>query len=143
MIGVTGAGKTELAALIQQHFGAKLCSRNLPGSWMSTGNALEAQSFASKDAVFVIDDFAPAGTQLDVNRMHREATRLLRAQGNQAGRVRMRSDSTLRQAKRPRGLVISTGESIPSQYSIRARLLIIEVGSSDVNFVLLSAKAPT
>ena len=71
-----------MAALIQQHFGAKLCSRNLPGSWMSTGNALEAQAFATKDAVFVIDDFAPAGTQLDVNRMHREATRLLRAQGN-------------------------------------------------------------
>ena len=38
----------------------------------------------AKDAVFVVDDFAPGGTVADVQRLHREADRLLRAQGTVA-----------------------------------------------------------
>ena len=33
-------------------------SRRLPGSWASTGNALEGTAFALKDCLFVVDDFA-------------------------------------------------------------------------------------
>ena len=35
LVGTTGGGKTELAALAQQHYGAEMGSRNLPGSWLS------------------------------------------------------------------------------------------------------------
>src|SRR5262249_20427275 len=33
--GPTGAGKTELAALAQQHYGAAMDARHLPGTWAS------------------------------------------------------------------------------------------------------------
>jgi Domain of unknown function (DUF3854)/Domain of unknown function (DUF927) len=83
--GPTGTRKTATAALAQQHFGAGFDARNLPASWSSTGNSLEGQAFAMKDALLVVDDFSPGGSQTDVARMHREADRVLRAQGNLSG----------------------------------------------------------
>ncbi|MHC4404507.1 MAG: bifunctional DNA primase/polymerase [Planctomycetota bacterium] len=125
--GETGVGKTEDAALVQQHWGAELNARNLPASWSSTGNALEGLSFIAKDAVLVVDDFSPVGSQTDINALNREASRLLRAQGNRSGRLRMRHDTSLRPAKYPRGLVVSTGEEIPRKQSIQARLLVVDI----------------
>lgn len=132
--GGTGVGKTALAALAEQHFGAGLDARNLPGSWLSTGNALEGIAFAAKDTLLVVDDFAPTGNVYDIQRGHREADRFLRAQGNQAGRGRMRQDGSLRPTKRPRGLILSTGEDIPKGSSLRARLLILEMEPGDVDW---------
>jgi hypothetical protein len=136
--GPTGAGKTELAALAQQHYGAGFDARHLPGSWLSTGNALEAVAFAAKDAVLVVDDFAPTGSQYDVQRAHREADRLLRAQGNRAGRQRLRPDATLRAVKYPRGLIISTGEDVPRGQSLRARILSLELEPDALDWTLLT-----
>ncbi len=61
-VGATGLFKTEFAALGQQHHGPELDARHLPGSWSSTGNSLEAMCFAAKDALIVVDDFAPGGS---------------------------------------------------------------------------------
>jgi len=124
--GPTGQGKSELAALCQQHFGPGLDARHLPGSWASTGNSLEALAFVAKDALLVVDDFAPGGSVHDVARAHREADRLLRAQGNRAGRSRCRADGSFRAAKPPRGLILSTGEDVPRGQSLRSRMLILE-----------------
>ena len=82
LVGPTGSGKSELAALAQQHYGAGLDARHLPGNWSSTENALESLAFVVKDALVVVDDFAPTGRQYDVQAMHRKADRLFRAQGN-------------------------------------------------------------
>ena len=131
--GPSGVFKSEIAALVQQHWGAGLDARHLPGSWTSTGNSLEALAFAAKDAVLVVDDFAPGGAAQDVQRLHRDAARLLRAQGNNAGRQRMRPDGTLRPMRPPRGLIVCTGEDLPTGQSIRARCLIGEVGKGDVD----------
>jgi hypothetical protein len=133
LTGRTGCFKSELAALLQQHWGAGLDARHLPASWSSTGNALEALAFVCKDALLVVDDFAPAGSVADVARAHREAERLLRAQGNRSGRQRLRPDGTSKAARPPRGVVLSTGEDVPKGHSIRARLLIVEVGRDDVD----------
>lgn len=138
LAGQTGEGKSELAALMQQHFGPTLNARHLPASWSSTGNSLEALAFVAKDALLVIDDFAPAGTRFDVQRMHREAARLLRAQGNRSGRGRLRPDGTLRSVKAPRGLVLSTGEDIPGGHSIRARTFVLDVASEQMDWDLLT-----
>jgi hypothetical protein len=137
LTGQTGVFKSELAALAQQHFGAELDARRL-ASWSSTGNALEAHAFAAKDALLVVDDFAPGGSQQDVARLQREAARLIRAQGNRSGRQRMRPDGSLRPIKPPRGLILSTGEDIPIGESIRARMLIVEVRRGDVDTAILS-----
>src|SRR5216683_2931394 len=139
LAGPTGAGKSELAALIQRHFGADLDARHLPGSWSSTANALELLAFSAKDALLVVDDFAPTSNQGDVERAHREADRVLRAQGNRSGRLRMRGDGTLRAVKPPRGLILSTGEDVPRGQSIRARLLTCELGPDDLVWPVLSA----
>ena len=64
--GATGVFKTELSALAVQHYGAGLDARHLPGSWRSTANATEALAFAAKDALLVVDDFAPAGDSYQV-----------------------------------------------------------------------------
>ena len=138
LAGQTGTFKTELAALAQQHFGSGLDARHLPGSWSSTGNALEGLAFTLKDMVLVVDDFAPSGTTSDTQRLHRDAARLIRAQGNRSGRRRMRSDSTLRPVKPPRGLIISTGEDVPHGQSIRARMLVVEIEPETINVAALT-----
>lgn len=104
--GPTGTGKSELAALCQQHFGPELDARHLT-SWEGTENALEMQAFLAKDQVLVLDDFAPSGTSHDVQRLHRKADRVMRAKGNASGRLRMRQDTTLRPQKPPRALILS------------------------------------
>jgi hypothetical protein len=138
LVGPTGAYKTEITALIQTHYGAAFNGRNLPGNWESTDNSLEKQAFLLKDAVLVVDDFAPTGTTGDVARMHRRADRLLRAQGNRSGRGRMWADGTLRPQYHPRGLVVSSGEDTPRGQSLRARMLISEISPGDVDLDVLT-----
>ena len=138
IVGPSGAGKTAIAAIFLQHFGSELNARNVPASWSSTANALEALAFHAKDSALLVDDFAPTGSQFDVQRFHRDADRFLRAQGNQAGRQRMAADASLKGAKTPRCTVVSTGEDIPRGQSLRARMLIIEFAPGDVDFDLLS-----
>jgi hypothetical protein len=137
--GPTGCFKTEAAALAQQHYGAGMNSRNLPGSWSSTGNALEAVAFAAADALLTVDDFAPTGSTADVQRFHREADRLLRAQGNRAGRGRCRTDGSPRPARFPRGLIVSTGEDVPRGQSLRSRLFDVDISPGDVKTARLTA----
>src|SRR5207302_2836950 len=59
--GQTGVIKSTLAALCQQHFGAAMDGSSLPANFASTGNALEWLTFYAKDALLVVDDFAPSG----------------------------------------------------------------------------------
>jgi hypothetical protein len=136
--GPTGVGKTELAALCQQHFGAGLDARHLPGSWASTGNSLEGLAFVAKDVLLLVDDFAPQGSQHDVARYHREADRLVRAQGNLSGRARCRPDGSVRPAKPPRGLILSTGEDTPRGQSLRARLFTLELSPGELDWSKLT-----
>jgi hypothetical protein len=138
LAGPHGAGKSELAALAQQHFGAALDARHLPGSWASTANSLEALAFAAKDGLLVVDDYAPRGGSGDRQRLERDADRLLRAQGNRAGRGRMRADGTLRPPKPPRGLILSTGEDVPPGQSLRGRMLVLEVSPGDLPLARLT-----
>jgi len=137
--GPSGAFKSEVAALAQQHFGSGLDARHLPGAWSSTDNALEGLAFTLKDAMCVIDDFAPIGTAQDVARLHAKADRVLRGQGNGAGRGRMNADGSLRVVRFPRGLIISTGEDVPAGLSLRARLLVLEIAPGMVDADKLTA----
>ncbi|MBX6773542.1 MAG: DUF927 domain-containing protein [Chloroflexi bacterium] len=139
LAGPTQAGKSTLTALALAHYGAGFDRLALPASWAATGNALEKLAFQAKDVPLVVDDFAPHGSQADVERLHREAERLLRAQGNRQGRVRMAADGSLRPTYFPRGLIISSGEDIPRGQSLRARLIIAELERGQVDWARLSA----
>jgi len=136
--GTTGTRKTEVAAIVQNHFGSDWRGKHLPASWSSSGNSLEQTSFLTKDAVLTIDDFCPHGTTADVARYHSTADRVLRAQGNKAGRGRMNADGSPRATYYPRGLIIATGEDIPRGQSLRGRLLVLEFAPHTVNLSVLS-----
>ncbi len=139
LAGESGSFKTSMAAVMLSHFGIGFTTKDLPSNWQSTGNALEALAFAAKDVVLVIDDFAPHGTSADVQRLHKEADRILRAAGNGSGRQRLRADGSLRPTKRPRGLILTTGEDVPAGQSLRARMLVVEVEMGAIDAPELSA----
>jgi hypothetical protein len=134
LAGRTGVGKSELAALAQQHFGAAMDARNLPAAWASTANANEYLAFLAKDAVLVVDDYAPCGNAADVQRARRDVDRLLRGQGNGAGRARMTQHAEVRQGRQARGIILSTGEDTGAGQSASARTLTLDVGPHDVQF---------
>ncbi len=138
VVGTTGGQKTSLVALIQQHWGAALRADNLPSSWESTANAIEGLLFLAKDAVFAVDDFVPSGAATDKAKKHKDADRVIRGQGNRAGRQRMRHDERLRPVRRSRALLISTGEELPRGESLNARMLVLRVEPGDVRLPLLS-----
>jgi hypothetical protein len=128
----SGRFKSETAALVQQHFGVGMDRLHLPANWDSTANSLQILAFAAKDVILVVDDFVPKGATADVHRLHKEADRLLRAQGNQAGRNRAAPDGTLRPEKHPRGLILSTGEEAMRGGSLVARVLGLEFEEGDI-----------
>lgn len=128
----SGGGKTEMAALSQQHYGPGLDARHLPGSWSSTANALEVLGFVAKDALFTVDDFNPAGT--DPIQLRRTADRLIRGQGNGAGRDRLTQDAALRSQKGTRCLLHMTGEDYPGGKSGMARLWAVDVPDGGIDF---------
>lgn len=138
LTGQTGCGKSQLAALAQQFYGAEMSAAALPASWDSTANALEAMAHKCKDAIFTIDDFVPKGAAADIARLHQTADRILRAQGNASGRARMNADTTLKSPKVPRGMVLATGEDLPKGHSLRARLVVLEVHPADVQWPTLT-----
>jgi hypothetical protein len=138
-LGTSGVFKTEISALLQQHFGAGFTSRNLPTSFASTANFNEALAFSCKDAIMVVDDFHPPASGSERERMLRDATRLFRAQGNQAGRGRMASDRSLKSAEWPRGLIDATGEDQLPGHSLNSRLLILEILKGDIDKAKLTA----
>lgn len=138
LTGRSGTFKSELISLFQSHFGPDMDARHLPGSWSSTGNALEAQAYYARNAPFVIDDFIPAGTSWQVRAYQTTADKVIRAQGNQSGRARLTDTSNLQKAMYPRGIVMSTGEDTPEGHSVRARMLIMELSPGDIDPKILT-----
>jgi hypothetical protein len=137
LYGATGRFKTELAVLMQQHFGAGFISKHLPASFTNTVNVNEALAFIMKDALLLVDEFNPpaasGGRGFAQEQMVRDAVRLFRSQGNNVGRGRMRSDTTLRSPKLPRGLVLATGENDFPGESLNVRVPTIEIFEGDVD----------
>lgn len=131
--GRTGTYKSEVTSLFQSHYGEGMDARHLPGSWSSTANALEAQAFYTKNALFAIDDFVPSGTSWQQKVYQTTADKIIRAQGNQSGRARLTDTSSLQQTMYPRGLILSTGEDTPQGHSIRARMMILELAPGDID----------
>ena len=135
--GRTGTFKSELSALAQSHFG-EATARELPGSWSSTANALEALAYRAKDVIFVVDDFIPMGTSYQQKAYQKTADQLVRGQGNQAGRARLTDTSNLQETMYPRGLILSTGEDTPEGHSVRARMMIAELTPGDIDIEKLT-----
>ncbi|CAN5587213.1 hypothetical protein BH23CHL5_BH23CHL5_23190 [soil metagenome] len=134
----TGAGKSELSGLSVQHYGPSMDARHLPGSWSNTANANEALGFQVKDALMPVDDYSPTGTTHDQARYNRDADRMFRGAGNNSGRARMRADTSIREAKPIRALLLSSGEDVPKGESLRARLFVVEMAPDSMQWAILT-----
>ncbi len=140
--GPTGAGKTELTALAQRHFGAGFDAQHLPAAWSGTANSINELAYLAKDALMTIDDFVPKGPASTVAKLHATAEQVIRAHGNGAGRSRLDSDSKLRHSRPPRCTLLASGEDIPQGQSLRARLLVMDLAPGELDFnKLTSAQA--
>lgn len=133
LYGRTGEFKSTIAALLLCHFGY-FDRTTLPGSWLSTANALEQSSHALKDCLYVVDDFNPPSDPREAFEMRAKAGRLIYQVGNRSGRGRLAPDLTRRPTYYPRGLIISTGEMmLPGQrQSATARCLAIKIDRQKV-----------
>lgn len=136
--GQSGNGKSELAALAQQHYGPEMSRRHLPANWESSANALQGITYYAKNSLVTVDDFVPKGSAGDIARQHKEADRLIRAAGNLQGRETLTATRQLRGSYYPRSLILSTGEDIPKGASCRARMVVCETEPSDMNWSLLT-----
>jgi hypothetical protein len=134
--GRTGARKTSLSLLVQALWGHT--APHPPTNWEGTANALEALAFAAKDALLLVDDYAPTGHEGKQKELQAKAARLLRNQGNATGRARMRSDGRMQPDRAPRGSLLVTGEDLPPGHSVRARCLFLELNPGEVNLAELS-----
>ena len=137
LYGKTGTLKSTLAALTLCHYG-DFDDRAL-FSWGDTVNRLEMDCFLLKDALIVIDDFAPQSDPFKAREMERNAAQIVRNVGNQAGRGRLKRDLSMAMTYRPRGLVIATGEQAPDGQSIAARIYTLELRPGDVDLERLTA----
>jgi hypothetical protein len=136
--GATGKFKSETVALAQAHYGP-FVRTNLPLTFTATPNAVERTLFAAKDVLVVVDDFHPPSDRREEQAMAMVASRLLRGVGNGSGRQRMRADTSLRPDLPPRGLVIATGERLPSGQSTTARAFPVAVDPGAIDTTRLGA----
>jgi hypothetical protein len=136
--GPTGLQKSEKTALALSHYGPGLDSRHFPASWEDTDTDLELKSHCAKDCIFVVDDFKPKGSEVEVSKLHARADRFFRNVGNQSGRGRRTPTLKARPAYYPRCFPLSSGEDIPRGQSLRARLGILETRHGDTDFTVLT-----
>ncbi len=131
MHGLTGSGKSVLAAIAMAFFG-NFTDRSFPSNWSDSVNDCETKSHQAKDAVMVTDDFKSSVNQAEASKLHAMAERIVRNTGNQAGRGRLDPNMQSKAAPYNRSLMLITAEDLPRGPSLLGRLLIIEFTPSDL-----------
>ncbi len=124
------AGKSLLAALAQQHFGAGMHEAALPASVKhSTAASVNALRALVGDAVFVLDDFMVSGNTAEDLKLNEKVDSVVRAQYGGTGAQRLTRDGSLatNAAPPPRSTLVITGETLPRGHSLRSRLLVLEL----------------
>ncbi len=132
--GFSGTYKSGIVAYALNHYGPNFNYNRLPATWTGTGNALERLLYDLKDLILVIDDFAPAQDPANARKMEANIERVIRAQANRTGSVRMDRETGLRRTFNPRGFLITTGEHLPNGRSPLARTFVVKVNQGDIDF---------
>ncbi|MCP4447575.1 MAG: hypothetical protein GY811_19875 [Myxococcales bacterium] len=135
--GKTGSLKTTLWAWVQAHFG-DFDLEHLPAAFQSTANSIENRLHTVKDAVLVIDDFAPESSN-SYDPMRRAALRIVQSYANRSSRGRMTASLNARPDRPPRALAVVTAEEpLESHESRVARLILMKHERESVNLALLT-----
>ena len=137
MVGPSGCFKSVITALALCHFG-DFDHHHLPASWTSTYNQLEKLLFFIKDAPLVIDDWAPGQDSQKARELEVKSEHIIRDQGNRQGKARMSSDTSSRPVYIPRGMLITSGEQLPSGHSHTARIYSVRLEPGDIDTEMLT-----
>lgn len=128
LTGITGSGKSFLSRLLQCFYGDFRKDTSI-ASWTSTMNFLQVTGFYFKDSLFLVDDFKKGNI-----RNTSELVQKLQTYADGTGRGRLNSDSTTKNTKPIRGLMLTTGEDVPdNEASIIARTLLVDMANSKKN----------
>lgn len=120
LVGSSGVGKTSIGLLCSNFYGS---FKDPHISWSSTASAIECFGHYLRDAVFLIDDLKNVTTTTT------SAIRIIQNSADNLGRARLKTNSDLRELKKIRGSIISTGEDFPSDVdSAESRCIILVVG---------------
>jgi hypothetical protein len=138
LYGQTGTRKTTVASVVQRFFGADLCLDRPLADFTGTANALEVLQFILKDAILLVDDYAPSKDPATMHRREATADRIYRGNAGGSGRSRLNPDSSLKPKKYARCLTITTGEEIPGVRSMKARMITVELKPDDLDLKLLA-----
>lgn len=138
-VGHSGSFKSTVQGLALCHFGQQFDEFHLPAAWRDTQNKLEKLLFLLKDMPLVIDDWAPGSDSSKARELEAKAEHIIRAQGNRQGRGRLKSDTSSRPSYIPRGLMLTSGEHLPSGHSHTARIFSVDITAGDIPLDELSA----
>ncbi len=129
-IGTTGVRKSALLGILQAFYG-------LPEpalSWRGTANSIEIALSALRDALVTVDDLK-AGTS-----DRGAGVKIIQAYADRRGRSRATRTGELATARFVGGLLVSSGEDVPSgEASVAARALFVPVPADAVNLQELTA----
>jgi uncharacterized protein DUF927 len=137
LVGATGIGKSTLAAVATSYFGNFRNEESL-FSWASSPNALENLLYVLKDHIIPMDDVV--STDGDRNQIQERINRVIRTQANQTGKRRMTAQLDERVLRPPRGLPLVTGEIAPTDQSLTARTLLIELEPGELDLTSTGEK---
>jgi hypothetical protein len=121
LIGTTGSGKSEIAALMTSFYG-DFTRDTPPAQWGDTVNAVELLGYTLADALYWVDDFKTVYAD------EKTFIRFLHSYSKGMGRGRLTKDSKLRDEKPCRGLLLSTGETkVEGEAALLSRMLVLEI----------------
>lgn len=126
--GESGSLKTAVATCLFALFDGS--EKEVPANFADTTTALEHKMFETADSVLVMDDYHPATSKEQGNRMVETLETLIRFYGDGVGKARGTADGGLRRERRPQGMVVVTGEDRGGSHSSRLRSLFIQVHKS-------------
>jgi PAS domain-containing protein len=130
LTGLTGAGKSLVARLAMSFFGDFPVSSERFVTWTSTSNFIERQGHFFGDSLFLVDDFKPEVCRVE------DAVRIIQAYADRGSRGRLNANSSIKKSYPIRGLLLATGEDIPTHAaSAVARSIIINVRQQEKDLV--------
>lgn len=137
LYGETGSKKTTLAILQLAHFGNFTSIQQLT-NFESTANSIMLRTSILKDTLLVIDDYHPTIQEKEAQRKESILQRIIRSASNRTDRGRLNADSTEKGSYEPRGMIVITGEDLPTLQSTLARILVVEILKHDIDLKKLT-----
>lgn len=134
--GKTGSRKTAVSKVVLSHFGD--FNKKIPATFNDTITAIELKANKLKDSLYLCDDFAPKQEYRDKKIQDSKAESIIRMYGDRVGKGRSSNKLDIKDAKRPRGMILITGEDLVCGESSNARLLSIELNRNSVDLNILT-----